>query len=109
MERIKNEPALVTAFVVALLACAVSFGLPITTEQQASVVALVTAALAVCGVATRQQVTPARTTHAETDASGVTVAGPASDLPDGTPVDIIPTEEPVVPERAAYPDVSGLS
>lgn len=102
-ERIKNEPALVTALVTAILACAVSFGLPLTDGQQGSVIALVTAALAVCGVATRQQVTPTRKVAAQaTDPdSDETVAGEASDLPVGAPADVVPAQDDA-PEPEAY-------
>ncbi len=50
-----REPALILAAANALLALAVGFGLPVTTEQAALVMAAVSA---VVGVITRSQVTP---------------------------------------------------
>lgn len=50
-----REPALVLAALQAILALAVGFGLPISTEQMALILA---ATAAVIGVITRQQVTP---------------------------------------------------
>ena len=50
-----REPALILAAVNALLAVAVGFGLPVSTEQAALIMAAVSA---VVGVITRSQVTP---------------------------------------------------
>lgn len=50
-----REPALVLAAVQAVLAVAVGFGLPVTTEQMALILAAVAA---VIGVITRSRVTP---------------------------------------------------
>ena len=50
-----REPAVILAAVNAVLAVAVGFGLPVTTEQAALVMAAVSA---VVGVITRSQVTP---------------------------------------------------
>lgn len=55
----RNEPARVVAFVLAVLGIATSFGLGITDGQQSAVVALVGAILALVGGETvRAQVTP---------------------------------------------------
>lgn len=59
MKIIRNEPARVVAFVLAVIGVATSFGLGITDGQQAAVVALVGAVLALAGGETvRSQVTP---------------------------------------------------
>ena len=50
-----REPAVILAALNAVLAVAVGFGLPVTTEQAALVMAAVSA---VVGVITRSQVTP---------------------------------------------------
>ena len=96
---IQNEPAVFTAFVVALMATGVSFGLPITDEQQAAVVGLVTSSLAIAALVTRPQVTPNVKTEAKKEKVGP-VAGKGSELPTGTPVVVLPKDE-VIPEHAA--------
>jgi hypothetical protein len=53
-----REPALILACVQAVLACAVGFGLDLTSEQMALVLA---ATAAVLGLVVRQQVTPTAT------------------------------------------------
>ena len=55
LDRIRHEPALVLGAVQALVAMAVGFGLPVTPEQVALIVA---ATAAVLSVVTRTQVTP---------------------------------------------------
>jgi hypothetical protein len=53
------EPAMITAFVVAALTLAVSFGVPISVEQRESIVAFAGALLSIVGgVVVRQQVVP---------------------------------------------------
>lgn len=56
LDRLANEPVLVTTFVGALLNLLIVFGLPIDDEQKLAVVALVTALLAIFA---RSKVTPA--------------------------------------------------
>jgi len=82
-----REPALILAAIQAVIALAVGFGLPVTTEQAALVLA---ASAAVLGVITRQQVTPNAAVAAKVDTPppGI-VAGPAASAPEGTPVAII--------------------
>jgi hypothetical protein len=58
VERIKNEPVLVTALVQALLIAGVNFGLDLSDGQQASILGLAAAVLALVA---RSQVTPSRT------------------------------------------------
>lgn len=55
LDRIRREPALVTAFTAAVIALLVAFGLDLTGEQTGAIMALVTAVL---GFVTRAQVTP---------------------------------------------------
>lgn len=58
--KIKNEPALATGAVLAVIGVASSFGLGITDGQRSAIVALVGAILALCGAGVvRQNVTPA--------------------------------------------------
>ena len=52
-----REPAMVLAFVQAVIVVAVSFGLQLTTDQTAAILALTAIVL---GLITRTQVTPAR-------------------------------------------------
>jgi len=56
VDRIQNEPALTLGVVQALVALVVGFGLPVTPEQVALIVAFTAAVLS---WATRTQVTPA--------------------------------------------------
>ena len=58
VERIQQEPALTLGVVQALVALAVGFGLPVTPEQVALIVAVTAAVL---GWVTRTQVTPTGT------------------------------------------------
>ena len=70
-ERIKSEPAVVAGLVQAVLALLVAFGLDLTGEQIASVLAVTAAGLALF---VRSQVTPTRKTPDEqggTDVLGV--------------------------------------
>lgn len=57
VERIKNEPVLVTSFVSAALALCVAFGVDLSEAQTGAVMAVVIAAL---GFVARTQVTPNR-------------------------------------------------
>ena len=54
-ERITREPVLVTTFVGAVLACLVAFGLHLTEEQTAAIIAVVAGVLALFA---RSKVTP---------------------------------------------------
>jgi hypothetical protein len=51
----KTEPAVIVALVTAVIALAVSFGLNVSQEQQAAVIAVV---VIVAGLVTRSKVTP---------------------------------------------------
>lgn len=65
LERLRNEPALVSGFLAALATLTASFGFEMSTEQTGAIMAVVIAALAVF---TRQQVTPVRKLSPTTEA-----------------------------------------
>lgn len=68
IEKIRNEPVLVTTLIGAVLTALVAFNVPLTQEQ---VVALVAIAAAIMAIIARAQVTPVR---APTLPPGTTVA-----------------------------------
>ena len=89
IDRIRREPALVAGLVQAVLALLVAFGLDLTGEQTASILAVTAALLAVL---TRAQVTPVVDVVEHRDGREV-VAGPANDLViEGAVVREIPVE-----------------
>ena len=53
--KLKTEPAIIISLAAALLALAAAFGLPLTQEQTAAVMAVVTI---LAGLVTRSKVTP---------------------------------------------------
>ena len=55
IERLRDEPVLVTTFVGALLGLLVVFGVPISDEQKTAIIVLITAVLAIFA---RSKVTP---------------------------------------------------
>lgn len=55
LEKIKNEPALVSGFIAAAISLAVAFGFDLSQEQVGAIMALVVAVLA---FVTRSQVSP---------------------------------------------------
>lgn len=57
IEKVRNEPVLVTAFIAAVIALVTAFGLDLSNEQVAAINALVVAALAFVA---RAKVTPLR-------------------------------------------------
>lgn len=83
-QRIAREPALISGVVQATLALVVAFGLDLTADQVATILAVTAALLA---LVTRALVTPAAEVVAQR-LPGKTVAEAAagSPLPDGTPV-----------------------
>lgn len=94
IERLKNEPALITTAVAATIGLLSAFGLSLTAEQTAAITAV---AALLAGIVTRQVVTPTRKVGAEdTSVTGPTSleAGPASDLPAGTPVEVVESDDP---------------
>ena len=68
MNRIRNEPALVSGAVTAVIALAMTFGLNLSTEQVGAILAVVAAGLA---FVVRAQVTPTVKTDSETGAGEV--------------------------------------
>ncbi|WP_330473847.1 hypothetical protein [Terrabacter sp. C0L_2] len=83
-----REPALILGALQAVIALAISFGLDLSPEQTGAILA---ASAAVLAVVTRSQVSPSATVAAETAPSSSTglVAGPAADVPEGEPVDVV--------------------
>ena len=93
LERVRREPAVVIGFVGAIIALAAAFGFDLTGEQTGAIMAFVSAGLA---FVVRSQVTPTIAVGAaeQNDAAGADlVAGPASALPNETPVDVVPAED----------------
>ena len=64
LEKIKNEPVLVTALVQAVLAAAIAFGLDLNDGQVAAILGLTGAVLAFVA---RSQVTPSSKVHTTSD------------------------------------------
>jgi len=59
LEKIKSEPAMVTALVLALIGVATAFGFAVSDDQRSAIVAAVGAVLAIVGGGvTRSQVVP---------------------------------------------------
>ncbi len=90
VQRIIREPALISGLVQAVLALIVAFGLDLTSEQTATILAVTAAVLALL---TRSLVTPAGEVVATRRPDRATPqAGQASDLPTGAPVAVVPTD-----------------
>lgn len=92
LDKIRREPAVFFTFVAALLGLGASFGLDLSKEQTGAIMAFVTA---VVGFIVRSQVTPTVSVgaaEAENEKGADLVAGPASDVPDETPVDVVPSD-----------------
>lgn len=90
----KHQPlitaGLVTSLATAVIGVLVAFGVPMTKDQQTAVLVLVgvVAPLIVAAAAWRK-VTPSAEVVVKQETPGAEhVAGPASPLPDGTPVDV---------------------
>jgi ascorbate-specific PTS system EIIC-type component UlaA len=95
VEKIRREPALLVAFVTAVLIALTEFGVDMTTGQQAAIVGVV---IAIGSIIVRQSVTPnvnvgALTDDAPGNTNGDLMAGQASSVPDGDPVDVVPVDE----------------
>lgn len=83
-----REPALILGALQAVIALAISFGLDLSPGQVGAILA---ASAAVLAVVTRSQVSPSATVAAEQHpATGGLVAGPAADVPEGAPVEVVP-------------------
>lgn len=105
-EKIKREPALLLGLIGAGFTMFASFGLTLSDAQTASITAFVVVVLAII---TRQSVTPnvsvaAKEAHApiEQNAEVELVAGEASEVLTGAPVDVVATSDP-----RAYADQDG--
>jgi hypothetical protein len=93
LDKIRREPAVVVGFVGALIGLFLAFGIDLTNEQTGAIMATVVAGLA---FVTRSQVTPTVAVGAaqENDSpNGDLLAGPASELANDTPVDVVPAED----------------
>lgn len=97
-EKIKREPALLLGLLGASITLATAFGLELTNEQTGGITAVVVAILAII---TRANVTPnvsvaAKEAHApvEEQAEVELIAGEASEVITGAPVDVIATSDP---------------
>lgn len=89
---IRNEPALISGLVTALIALFTAFGLDLTNEQVAGITGVSAAVLA---IAVRSQVTPSSRVSAEKDKkTGADIAGEAaSDIPEKAPVEVTAVDE----------------
>lgn len=85
MEHIKREPVILSVLAGNLLALAVAFGISLTEVQTGAIMALVSTLVVI--VFGRTNVTPNVNVAARVD-HGTEVAGPAADLPTGTPVTV---------------------
>ena len=89
-DRLRREPAVILTFLVALFGLLAAFGWEMSKEQTGAIISLVTV---VVGFVIRSQVTPTIAVGAaeQNDVAGnELVAGPASALPNETPVDVVP-------------------
>ena len=87
---IRNEPAVVSGAVLAVISLVTAFGLDLSTEQIGSIMTVCSAIMALI---IRSQVTPSIRVAAEKDkATGVDVAGEAAapEITQNTPVDVTP-------------------
>lgn len=95
VRKIREEPALLVGFVSAVLILLTAFGVPLTEGQQGAIIGVV---IAIGAIIVRQSVTPNVKVGALEDNlerhTGGLMAGSASDVPEGDPVDVIPREEP---------------
>lgn len=91
---IRNEPAVVSGAVLAVISMFISFGADLSQEQVGSIMAVCSAIMALI---IRSQVIPSIRVSAEKDkATGVDVAGEAvePEIAQNTPVDVTPTTTP---------------
>ncbi|MCB9377070.1 MAG: hypothetical protein H6515_14540 [Microthrixaceae bacterium] len=89
-QRIAREPALVAGLVQSLIALFVAFGLDLTADQIATILAVTAAVLA---LVTRALVSPAAEVVAQQRPDEKTpIAGPSGPIPDGVPVAVVPLD-----------------
>ena len=100
VDKVRREPALLVAFVSAVLILLTEFGVDLTAGQQASIIGVI---IAIGAIIVRQSVTPNISVGALEDdqgnPNGELMAGQASSVPDGDPVDVVPMDG----EPAGYP------
>lgn len=87
LERFKNEPVLLAQAAAVIIGLGAAWGLTLTDIQTGAVMAALAFVGALVG---RGQVTPTRAIAAEETEAGVLVAGEASDVRTGEPVDVVP-------------------
>ena len=114
LAKVRREPALLVGLASAVLILLTAFGVPLTEGQQAAIIGVI---IAVGAIIVRQSVTPNISVGALEDDQGNTngelMAGQASSVPTGDPVDVVPVDEhdadypPRHAETGAY-DAGGL-
>ena len=94
IDKVRREPALLVAFVTAVLILLTEFGVDLTAGQQASIIGVI---IAIGAIIVRQSVTPNISVGALEDdqgnPNGELMAGQASSVPDGDPVDVVARED----------------
>ena len=94
LAKVRREPALLVAFVTAVLILLTEFGVELTSGQQAAIIGVI---IAIGAIIVRQSVTPNVSVGALEDDqgshSGELMAGQASDVPTGDPVDVVVRDE----------------
>lgn len=100
MSKLKNEPAVITSVLVALVGAAATLGI-IGTDQQDQLVALITAAVPIIGgLIVRANVTPnAKVPTTAPEPAPADAASVSSEVP----ADEVPTPEPAPPVEEAAP------
>lgn len=77
----------ITAAVTAVIALLVALGVPISTEVQVAILGVVAVAAPLVVIYARRWTVPAGAVLEHVDADGTVIAGEASPLPTGTPID----------------------
>ena len=107
MKLIKSEPAVVigtvTTAVAAILAVLVAFGIDLSQGQQVAILGVIAGVgPLVVAFLTRSKVAPIATVVAQ-QVGGAVIAGPASVLATGAPVEVLPLGTPVTPDPTPPP------
>lgn len=109
IDYIKSEPARLLSLLSAAFAMFAAFGLDLSQEQVGTIMAFVAILV---GIVVRQSVTPnIKVAAKEAEAPGAgehteLVAGPASDITDNTPVDVVPAD---FEARPSHPGADGTN
>ena len=94
LAKVRREPALLVGLASAVLILLTAFGVPLTEGQQAAIIGVI---IAVGAIIVRQSVTPNVSVGAKEDdqgnPNGELMAGQASYVPTGDPVDVVPRDE----------------